>query len=146
MRIGYSACLAVTAKGALLCLWLLDPASLVRSCCSICRSARYKGFPGSKMKIWKSRQRGKTFNSCISDVLKRASESITEAMWLFMQARLLLCHVTRRVSEGRILELGTECGFVSCPVPGGDHAQAAIAGPVRLLCFTVGDEQLSQAK
>lgn len=53
------------------------------------------------------------------------------------QARLMLCHVTRRVAEDRILAAAATAGFQpAAPDPAMAAAAAqALSGPLRLLIF-----------
>lgn len=52
-----------------------------------------------------------------------------------MQARLLLCHVTRRVSESQICSIAEEMGFVLLQNDLQNQAEELDCGPFRLLCF-----------
>ncbi len=52
-----------------------------------------------------------------------------------MQAKLLLCHVTRRVSESQILSIAEDMGFEMLASPSNDPIRALINEPFRLLWF-----------
>ena len=55
--------------------------------------------------------------------------TLTEVM-ACMQARLLLCHISRNVSEERIVAQAAAVGLVPC-----QEALPAVEAPFRLLCF-----------
>lgn len=59
----------------------------------------------------------------------------SQSDWLIMQARLLLCHITRRVDEAKILSAATAAGFESLEPPKPDVEAAFPSGLFRLLCF-----------
>ena len=54
-----------------------------------------------------------------------------------MQARLLLCHVTRRVSEASICKAAADQGFAQTAEFEPGKARQWIAEPFRLLCFAI---------
>ncbi len=51
--------------------------------------------------------------------------------WFAMQGLVLLCHVTRRVSEQQVIGLATNVGLVAKQIDSKDFQ----SGPIRLLCF-----------
>ena len=44
---------------------------------------------------------------------------------------MILCHVTRRVSEQQLIDVATNVGLVAKHIDGKDFQ----SGPIRLLCF-----------